>query len=142
MQVLGNQYIFIHTQVFEETNVLEGAGNAQLRDLAGLFAGDVNFLRDLAGLFAGDVNFLPVCFGIDYPPFGRCVHAGDVVEGRGLARAVRADEGNDFMFFYNNIQIVDGNDAAKLHGHMLGTQYGPDHLPCTPFLRKPLFFPR
>ena len=123
MQVLGNQYIFIHTQVFEETNVLEGAGNAQL--------------RDLAGLFPSDVNFLSVRFGIDHPPFGRCVHAGDVVEGRGLARAVRSDEGNDFVFFDDNIQIVDGNDAAKLHGHMLGTQYGPDHLPCTPFLRKP-----
>ena len=50
---------------------------------------------------------------------GRLVEAGDAVEDRGLAGAVRADEGGDVAAADVEGEIVDGDEAAEAHGQVL-----------------------
>ncbi len=44
------------------------------------------------------------------------------VEGRGLARAVGADQGDDLPLVYLQIHVVHRDDAAELHGDILQTK--------------------
>ena len=53
---------------------------------------------------------------------GRLVDAGDAVEGRGLAGAVGADEGHYLAAVDLQREVVDGDDAAELHGDVLHVQ--------------------
>ena len=50
---------------------------------------------------------------------GRLVEAGDAVEHRGLARAVRADQGGDVVPARLEGDVVDGGEPAEAHGEVL-----------------------
>ena len=71
---------------------------------------------------------------------GRRVHAGDDVERCGLAGAVGADQGYDLALVDFHAQVVDGDDAAELHGHIFKTENMFSHGSCPPLPRQaPLF---
>ena len=50
------------------------------------------------------------------------VNAGDDVEGGGLTSAVGADEGDDLVLIDLQVHIVNGHDAAELHGYIFHTE--------------------
>ena len=50
---------------------------------------------------------------------GRFVHTGDHVENSSLTGAVRADERHDLALIHFKRQVVDSDNAAKLHGDVL-----------------------
>src|SRR5438128_9097679 len=52
------------------------------------------------------------------------VEAGDAVEHRGLAGAVRADQRGDVAALRREAQVVDRNKAAEPHGQALDRQDG------------------
>src|SRR5215203_2761510 len=54
----------------------------------------------------------------------RLVEAGDAVEHRGLAGAVRSDERGDVAAPGDERQVVDRDQAAKSHGEVLDPQDG------------------
>ena len=49
--------------------------------------------------------------------------AGDEVDGRALARAVRADEAEDLAFRDGEVEAVDGADAAEVPGRGLELEH-------------------
>src|SRR5262249_31865659 len=56
---------------------------------------------------------------------GRCpVEAGDAVEHRRFAGAVRPDQCGDIAALDLEIEVIDGDDAAETHGQMLDPQHG------------------
>ena len=55
---------------------------------------------------------------------GRFVEAGDAVEHRGLAGAVRTDHRRDLAFARSEGNIVHGHEAAEAHGHVLDREDG------------------
>src|ERR1700722_14554671 len=52
-------------------------------------------------------------------PDGRPIEAGDAVEQRGLAGAVRSDQSRDLALARGEVEIVDGEEAAEAHGQVL-----------------------
>src|SRR5699024_3030957 len=50
------------------------------------------------------------------PAVGRFIHAGNAVEGGGLAGAVGADESHDLSLIDLQGQVIHRHHAAKLHG--------------------------
>ena len=118
----SDQHVVKGGLAFEQADVLEGAGDAQMGDLIGrrgyLHAGE--FIGVGAGVHA--LHFALGMVGDDYlimeihRAVGGLVHAGDAVEGRRLARAVGADQGDDLALVDAHGQVVDGHHAAKLHG--------------------------
>ena len=70
----------------------------------------------------------------------RLVYAGDAVEGRGLSGAVRADERHDLPLGNVQREVVDGDDAAELHRDILHAEDVLTHLLCPPQLRSFLPF--
>ena len=56
--------------------------------------------------------------------FGRLVEAGDAVEHRGLAGAVRADQRGDVAAPGLEGQVADGDQAAEAHRQMLDLEDG------------------
>ena len=123
-QVHGGEHVVKHRHGFEQADVLEGAGDAQLGDivrgmghglgiLAAVFAG-----VELFHLAPGIVGDQQLVVEIDRA-VGGLVHAGDGVEGGGLAGAVGADQGHDLALENFHGEIVHGDDAAELHGDVL-----------------------
>ena len=51
------------------------------------------------------------------------IYAGNAVERSGLARAVGADQGDDFAFVDFHGKIVYGDHAAELHGNIAQTKH-------------------
>ncbi|CAN4048302.1 ribosome recycling factor, partial [Dysosmobacter welbionis] len=78
-------------------------------------------LVELAHLALG-VVFHDLLPPVPHRAVGGLVHAGDDVEGRSLARAVGADQGDDLPLAYLQIHVVHGDDAAELHGDILQTK--------------------
>ena len=58
-------------------------------------------------------------------PDGRPVEAGQAVEHRGLAGAVRADDGGDLALGGDEIEVVDRDQPAEPHGQVLDPQDRP-----------------
>ena len=73
-----------------------------------------------------------------YAPVGGLVDAGHAVEGRRLARAVGAYEGDYLALIHLYREVVDGDDAAELHGDVLHAQDVLTHWRRPPFR----YFPR
>ena len=92
--------VFQRGFVAEEPDVLEGPGHARPADPVRREALHAVALEQ-------DVAFLGV------------VEAADDVEGRGLARAVGADEPGDGPRGDPHGQVVDRRDPAEAHGHVL-----------------------
>ena len=53
------------------------------------------------------------------PALGRLVEAGDAVEHRRLAGAVRPDQRGDVAAADGEGEVVDGDQAAEAHGQVL-----------------------
>ena len=84
--VTARQHVLQRGQLAEQTDALEGAGNAHLHDIVRALAGDV-----LAA--EGD--------------------ARDAVEDRGLARPVGTDEAHHAALLHREGQLVDGDQATE-----------------------------
>jgi len=52
------------------------------------------------------------------------VNAGNEIEQRRLARAVRSDERDDFVRFHRERNIIDGENAAECFGEMFDLEKG------------------
>ena len=125
--VLGDEDVFKDGLGLPQTDVLEGAGDAQLGDLIGSGLEDVLVIACVFAL----VQLLHLALGVifdDLVPLevdgavGRGVDAGDDVEGSGFACAVGANQGNDLVPIDLQVHIVNGYHAAKLHGYIFHTE--------------------
>jgi hypothetical protein len=58
------------------------------------------------------------------PSFGGFVKAGDAIENRGFASAVRADQRRDLAACDIETQIADSHKATKAHGQVFNPQKG------------------
>ena len=145
--VLGNEYIFKHGQVAEQTDVLEGPGNPQpgnlVRRLAHRCQGSGLHITciETAHLALGRIRQYDLAVK-GYRAIGGLVDTGDTVEGGCLSSAVGTDEGHDLVFIYIQRQSVHSNHAAKLHGHMIHMKYilNGVHYCAPPFFEAEAFF--
>ena len=124
--MLGHQNVFKDGHALPEADVLEGTGDAQLCHMVRSGGEDGRFGVILAVAALVVLFHFPGGMALDHglahefhTAVGGLVYAGDAVEGRGLARAVGADEGHDFSLWHIQRQIVHGHNAAELHGHIL-----------------------
>ena len=124
----GDQYVVKYGQIFKQPDILEGPGNAQLRNLIRCLG---NHLIVFHRVFS-QILFLHLSPGIifhhGFPPegnqsVGRGVHAGNHIESGGLARSVGADQRHDLSLVHIQGQVVYRHHAAKLHGHMFHMKY-------------------
>ncbi|MNX94646.1 hypothetical protein D3C86_1268840 [compost metagenome] len=103
-QVRADGHVFQHAHAAQQAHVLERAGQAQPRDLA----------RARAGHGLAQQRHLP--------RRGR-VHPRDLVEHRALARAIGADQRQDFARAYLQVHGVVGDQAAELARHVHRLQH-------------------
>ena len=92
--VTARQHVLQRGQLAEQTDALEGAGNAHLHDIVRALAGDVLAAEGDAAVFG-------------------LVVARDAVEDRGLARPVGADEAHHAALLHREGQLVDGDQATE-----------------------------
>ena len=59
---------------------------------------------------------------IAHGAMGRIQKAGDDVEGRGLAGAVRPDQADDLALADREIHVRERNEPAEVHGHLFHAQ--------------------
>jgi len=98
----GGHEVIQGSEAGVELDILEGAGDAQAGNPVGRDFGDVPVVEyDLA--------------------FLRAVEAVDAVEQAGLTGAVGADDSQYFTFFYLDVDISQGLQAAKSEGKVLNT---------------------
>ena len=102
--VAADQKVLQHGGVLKQLDVLEGAGDAQPRNLVWCLIGQAH-----RALRPGVV---------DHARGGR-VDAADQVEYRGLASAVGANQGEDLAALDVEADLVDGQHAAKAHAQVL-----------------------
>ncbi len=61
-----------------------------------------------------------VTVGEDHPPLRGPVDAGDAVEERGLAGAVRTDDAHDALALDADVDALEGLEAAEVLGQVFG----------------------
>ena len=101
--VASDQDVVEHTHMVEEGEVLEGAADAQPGAVARSMPGDVAILED-------------------DPPALRPVAAGDAVDDRGLARAVRADDREQLALADMEAHLGERAHAGKAQGDIVDFQ--------------------
>ena len=94
--------VFEHGHGLEQADVLEGAGQSLFGDAARLET------VEPPGFATGR--------GEHQVAAGGGVDAGQAVEKGGLAGAVGADQGHDLTMADAQVQVVQGADAAEIHG--------------------------
>ena len=94
-----NLYIVQYTELGKEPDILERTGNPPLRDLIRLETDDA---------LAIELN----------GSRGRLIHAGDEIERRGLARAIRPDKTDKLALVNEKIKIRYSLEAAKYFGNV------------------------
>lgn len=97
--------IFVHAQILEKADVLEGAGNTHFSDIAGAFTG--NFYRLTARSSVDDIAL------------GGSVNTRNHIKGRGFAGAVGANQGHNLVLANIQIQLEHRRNATKAHGHSI-----------------------
>ena len=98
-----DEHVLEGRHVLEEPNVLKRPADSALGDRVGRLAGHV--------------------LAVEHDPAGgRPVDAGEHVEERGLARAVRADQRNDRAARNREVDVVRGDETAELLADMVGDQ--------------------
>ena len=103
--VTADQQVVQHAGVLKEFDVLKGPGNAQRRHILGRLIGQLQHaLRPPVSNAAGRGG----------------VNAADQVEHRGLASAVRADQGENLTLLDVEADFVDRQHAAEAHAQVLG----------------------
>ena len=120
----GDLDIVEHRHGLEQADVLERAGNAGLHDLIGLLAVE---------LLAAEVKCA----------LRRRIHAGEQVEDRRLAGAVRADEAHELALMDLHIEVRHGLQAAERDAEVLRFEHngsGIGHASAPPFLALAFFF--
>ena len=134
------EHVFKDRHGLEQADILERARDAALRDdVRGI--GDDALVKIALRAFAGvDLFHFAVRVVADdglaqkvHTAVGRLIDAGDAVEGRGLPGAVRADQRDDLAVIDVHGKVIDGDDAAELHGDMLNVKNGRTHASLPPF---------
>ena len=103
--VQADAHVVLHGHIVEQPDVLECAGDAQLVGLRGVHA------RRVAAVEHDRAH-------------RRLIHLGQQVEHGGLARAVRADQTGDFRLADNQVEILDGMQAAEVNPQIPRLQHG------------------
>ena len=136
--MLCDDDVLENAELGEQTDILEGTGDA----LSGYHIGSegddlIVHTHVLAGV---DLFHLALRVVLDdslthevYLAVGRLIDAGDAVERGGLACAVRADEGDYLTLVDIEVQVIDGDNAAELHGYIFNMQNVFSHCPVPPF---------
>ncbi len=131
--VLRDQKILQHAHALEQADVLEGARHARLlrhQVIRHALEQEQRALRPVQAARAARGQRIEL---VPQPPlavlqrdasFARLVEAGDAVEHRGLAGAVRPDQRGDGAALGLEGQILHGDQAAEAHGQMLQPQHG------------------
>ena len=123
--MLRDQNIFKYRLALEETDILEGTGDAQSRDF--VRRGRQHLVSRVHHRIFSPVKLFHLALGMvldNLTSFivdrsvGGSVYAGNHVEGCGLAGAVRSDERDDLSLIHLQVQVVHSDDAAKLHGYI------------------------
>src|SRR4051812_18431956 len=125
--VLGDKQVLEHRHAGEQADVLEGASDLRL-------PGDA-----VAGEPLEEVRRAVRVTQRDHA-LGRLVEAGDAVEDRGLAGAVRPDESGDVASPGLEGEVVHRDEAAEAHGQVLDREdrvAGRSHQPCPSFTSAP-----
>ena len=122
--MLGDQHVVQHRKRGKQPDILKCPGHPHMGDLiwgGGQFVGEHPLVLPLVGLFhlaLGEILHHRLPQKRD-PSVGGLVDPGDAVEGRGLARAIGADQRHDFSLVYLQGQVIDRYHASKLHGDVL-----------------------
>ena len=119
-----NQNILKDRHGLEQSNVLEGSRNPELRDAVRRSDDRIGIkLRILAKVI---LPHLPSRVVFDnrvslklHPPICRLIHPRDDIERSRLARPVRADQRDNFTLVHIERQVVHCHDTAELHRHIL-----------------------
>ena len=115
-----DEHVFQNGHLLEETNILERTRDTQPGDPVRRQFHDLPIITLMLALVC--LRHLAVREIFDHThaididsAVGRFVNAGDHVERRCLACAVRSDQTDDFIFADLQIQIVHRDDSAELH---------------------------
>ena len=107
--VLGDHEVLEHAHLAEQADVLEGPGDAGARDPEPVHLLEQQLLTvGVEGELADR----------------RLVEAGQAVEHRGLAGAVRPDDRGDLTLIRGERQVVDRDQTAETHGQTLDLEQG------------------
>ena len=99
-----HQDVVDDAHILEQTDILEGAGDAHAAELGGGFPGGADPVQE------------------DVAP-GGLVDVGEQVEDRGLSRAVGTDEAGDLRPPDGDLKFVDGGEAAEVDAQVVGLQH-------------------
>src|SRR4029078_11912878 len=114
---LGQQPVLRHHQIFEyrhaaeQPDVLEGAGDPR-------FGVDVVVVKALEPV-ARPERLVELQRSL-----GRLIEAGNAVEYRGLAGAVRSDQRGDVLASDIEGNVIDGSEPSEAHGEVLDLEQG------------------
>ena len=103
--MLGDEKIFQQRHAGEQPHVLKRARDAR-------FLGDTELGQAL------EQERSAIRMGEEQSADGRFVEAGNAVEQRGLAGAVRSDQRGDIPGARGETEVADGEEAAEAHGQM------------------------
>ena len=126
--VLRDQQVFQHGHAAEQPDILEGAGDPRMMGdqvVRHAFEQEQRALAPHPALRRAGrqrVEMRPdrwIAALQRDAAFGRLVEAGDAVEHRGLAGAVRTDQRGDLAMAGDEGQVVHGDQPAEAHGEML-----------------------
>ena len=138
--MLCNEDVFKHGELREQPDILECSRNA----LGGYHVRRVGHDVPVHAHILARVEFFHLALRVILSDdlahefdlaVRRLIYAGNAVEGRGLAGAVRADKRDDLALVHVKIQVVDGDNAAELHGDVFNMQYVFSHCLSPPFVR-------
>ena len=136
--VLCNQHVFKHGELGEQADILEGTGNAlignHVRGMGNRLIVHAHVLPgvELFHLAPGEIFHNGLAQKIDLA-VGGFIHAGDTVEDRGFSGAVGADQRHNLTLVHIQVQVIDGHNAAELHGHIFNMQHVLSHFLLPPF---------
>ena len=97
--VQSNQDVVQHTQLAEQADILEGAGNAHVIHLNGGLPCRIHAVEQDGAA-------------------RRLIDLREQVEDRGFAGAVRADQAGDLCAADGEVEVADGGQAAKINAEM------------------------
>ncbi|VUX36462.1 Uncharacterised protein [Bifidobacterium longum subsp. infantis] len=103
--VEGDEHVLLNGELLEQSDVLEGTGDTGTHDLIGLLAVHPDAIQPE---FA----------------FSGLVHAGQQVEHRGLASAIRADQTDEFTLVDGHVEVGYGLQTTEGDAEMLGFEDG------------------